>query len=54
VPKISSKRYLCPKPPSYPIPIKLTIPKERLEIILQPLVIIILNILAKGFYKLLL
>jgi hypothetical protein len=48
----SSNFYLCPNPVPYPFPIRLTMLKERLEIILQPLVVIILNILAKGFKKL--
>jgi len=36
----------------YPLPVGITVVEEGLEVILQPLVVIILDILAEGLYKL--
>jgi len=44
--------HLNPRP--YPLPVRDALLKERLEVVLQPLVVIMLEALAESFHKLLL
>ncbi|OGO06031.1 MAG: hypothetical protein A2Z76_03955 [Chloroflexi bacterium RBG_13_56_8b] len=39
---------------SYPVPVRVAVVKERLKIVLQPLIVIVFDILTKSLNKLIL